>query len=239
VIGIAGAAVVLTGSLYTHRISGSPLQESLPALPSSITEKGYSDETSLRIAASADSSDPSVKNFISSQIPSPGQQGGLARICDLWENISRNWHYVPDPGPDNHFQPADVSLRNNFTGNCLDFAILNAAVIKNAGGEPRIVIAYDTKGEGHAYPEVYMGNSLDEIQEAGDYLSSRYNGTPVYWHITREDDGTTDYWLNLDWQADHPGGPIFADNGSYHASSLSGLGTYYADNGTPLPGNTG
>jgi hypothetical protein len=120
-------------------------------------------------------------------------------------------------------------------GNCLDFSILNAAAIESLGGTSRVVIAYNPEEGGHAYPELYIGDSMEDLQTVGTYIVSRYNATNLYWHTTRSPAGITQYWLNLDWQAKYPGGPFFADNGTYYASYLTGTGERYFDNGTLVP----
>lgn len=97
------------------------------------------------------------------------------------------------------------------------------------------MIAYNPEEGGHAYPELYIGNSMTDLQTVGIYIVSRYNATNLYWHTTRSPAGITQYWLNLDWQAKYSGGPFFADNGTYYASYLTGTGESYFDNGTLVP----
>jgi hypothetical protein len=164
----------------------------------------------------------------------PEGKNTISQVCDLWEAITNHWNYTPDPPEGNNYQPASESISNGLVGNCLDYTILNAAVITALGGESRVVTAYDSDGKGHAYPEIYLGNSAEDIQTIGTYLQSRYNTTAVFWHSTIGPDGTTSYWLNLDWQARYPGGPLFVDNGTYYASSVSGNGERYTDSGYPV-----
>jgi transglutaminase-like putative cysteine protease len=87
----------------------------------------------------------------------------IAQVCDLWEAIYANWSNVRDPPDFNYYLPASDSIMNGLKGNCVDYAILNAAVIASIGGKARVVIAYDSQGNGHAYPEVYLGDSIEEL----------------------------------------------------------------------------
>ena len=236
---IAGASHAFTGYIL-HPPSGgqnaSP-QAPLPPLPAPDGHAGQPGETDGRIAASADYGNPVVKNFISAHTRNNGSVNTIAQVSDIWEAIYTNWSYVRGPPDFSYYTPASDSIADGMKGNCLDYAILNAAVVASLGGQARVVTAYDPKEGGHAYAEVYMGDSLHDIQPVGTYIASRYNATTIYWHTTRGPDGNTEYWLNLDWQAKYPGGPYFADNGTYYASSLSGTGERFLDNGSLVAGS--
>jgi hypothetical protein len=233
---IAGAAQVLTGFIQAPVLSGTaPIPaSSLPALGSLAASGATADVIAEQIAGSVDYQDPAVKNFVAAHTRSTGSGNTIAQVSDLWEAIHARWRYVPDPATTNQFHPAGDTIRNGLQGNCLDYAILNAAVIRYLGGTVRIVSAYNPQGEGHAYTEVYAGDSITGIMAVGDYLAARYNTTMIHWHSTTGPDGSTQYWLNLDWQAPYPGGPFFADNGTYYASSLTGTGLQYTDSGNPV-----
>ncbi len=41
----------------------------------------------------------------------------------------------------------------------------------------------------------------------------RYKCNSVAYHTQQDNQGKTQYWLNLDWSAKHPGGPFFHDVG--------------------------
>jgi Transglutaminase-like superfamily len=237
VIVIAGAAEVLAGGIRQSlpegqaSISGS----SLPVLLSSPIPGGLADETSERIAESADYQDPAVKNFVASHTHISGGANTIAQLSDLWEAIHANWTYTGNPTDTNEFHPAGETIGNGLKGNCLDYAILNAAIIESLGGTARVVSAYNPQGEGHAYAEVYAGDSVSGIMAVNAYIASRYHATALYLHTTAGPGNTTEYWLNLDWQAPYPGGPFFGDNGTYYASFLTGTGIRYEDNGNPVP----
>jgi len=84
-------------------------------------------------------------------------------------------------------------------------------MIESVGGSARIVTAQNSTS-GHAYPELYIGNSSAKFEEAAAYIRQRYHVTDVGCHITLGEDGPR-YWLNLDWWSRHPGGRFFADDG--------------------------
>jgi transglutaminase-like putative cysteine protease len=159
----------------------------------------------------------------------------IARVFDLWELIDGRWKYVRGPPDTSRYQAAGSSVTDGLSGNCLDYAILNAAVVKSLGGDARVVIAENPKEGSHAYAEVYVGNSIADIEPVGAYIAQRYNTTTINWHTVTGSGGKTEYWLNLDWQAQYPGGPFFADNGTYYATYLTGTGQRYGDDGTPVP----
>jgi hypothetical protein len=228
----AGAVVVISGfnQPQVTQISSPAIQ--LPVLPVLSGHAGTPSETARRIARAADFQDPAVKNFVAAHSPNGGGAPSIAEVSNLWEGISADWTFVRGPPDSSNYTPASVSLADGMEGNCLDFSILNAAVIASLGGTARVVIAYNPEEGGHAYPELYIGDSIRDLQSAGTYIAGRYNATTMHWHTTTGPFGRTEYWLNLDWQAKYPGGPFFADNGTYYASYLTGNGERFFDNGT-------
>ena len=56
-------------------------------------------------------------------------------------------------------------------GDCDDYAVLLAALIKDIGGSPRIVVTHN-----HAYAEVYLCKEEDTktLQGFVDYIGERY-----------------------------------------------------------------
>ena len=229
----ASALHVQTGSVQVPDQGARSAPSFLPSLPVISSHQGDPDDTARKIARSADFSNPVVTKFVETHTAPAGGMNTISQVCDLWDAITSHWRYVPDPPEGNQYQPASESVSDGLAGNCLDYAILNAAVISTLGGESRVITAYDAGGNGHAYPEVYLGNSADEIQTIGAYLNSRYNTTAIFWHTTVGPDGRNYYWLNLDWQARYPGGPLFVDNGTYYAHSVSGTSEKYTDSGYP------
>jgi len=167
---------------------------------------------SAAIRDALDSHDPVTRDFAVSLIPQAhGGSFNLAQICDLWETVYSRWTYVDDPSGDDYFSPASRTIALGFKGDCDDFAIVVAAMIESIGGSARIVTAQNGT-YGHAYPEVYVGDTLEEFEAAAAYIRKRYHVTDVGCHITTGEDGPR-YWLNLDWWSSHPGGKFYADEG--------------------------
>ncbi|MCK9630581.1 MAG: transglutaminase-like domain-containing protein [Methanoregula sp.] len=167
---------------------------------------------SVAIRDAMDSRDPVTRDYAVSLIPrAHGGTFNLAQICDLWENVYSRWTYVDDPRGEEYFSPASRTIALGFKGDCDDFAIVVAAMIESVGGSARIVTAKNGTS-GHAYSEVYIGNTSEQFEEAAAYIRQRYHVTDVGCHITTDADGPR-YWLNLDWWSTHPGGRFFADDG--------------------------
>jgi transglutaminase-like putative cysteine protease len=234
---VAAGAVLAAGFPQgpAHGLAGQAPAPVLPVLSPTPFHAGQPDETAQRIAASADYRDPDVDHFVSLHTGTPGGVNTIARVCDLWELIYTRWNYVRGPPDYSKYQAASSSVTDGLSGNCLDYAILNAAVVKSLGGDARVVIGGNQKEGSHAYAEVYVGETIADIQPVGAYIAQRYNTTTINWHTVTGSGGKTEYWLNLDWQAQYPGGPFFADNGTYYATYLTGTGQRYGDNGTPVP----
>jgi len=129
----------------------------------------------------------------------------LGQICDIFDFCYQNWSYVNDPVTLDYFSKASETLRNGLNGDCDDFAILLCALICAIGGEARISFAYDNNS-GHAFTEVNIGKT-DRLQ-VEKYLTARY-GYNEMWH---KEDSYGNWWLNMDWQAQYPGGQYWKYN---------------------------
>ena len=183
---------------------------------------------------------PTVHNFALQQVQhSSAGYYNIAQICDVWQTMYNQWTYVSDPPNFDYWTSASDSINNGLKGNCADYATLNAAVIESIGGSSRVVTACAPGGSPcHAYAEVYLGDTQSDLQTATDYICSRYtcgsNGRGISYHPYTDAQGNTEYWLNLDWSANFPGGPFFQDDGTYHVFYPDG--SYYdttCSGGTP------
>jgi hypothetical protein len=164
------------------------------------------------IQSAVDSNNPVTRDYAVSNIPRyHGGSFNLAQLCDLWDVVYDSWTYVDDPRGAEYFSPASRTIALGLKGDCDDFAIVVAAMIESVGGKTRIVTAANGTS-GHAYPEVYVGNTSAQFEAAEAYIRQRYHVTEVGCHIT-DGPGGPRYWLNLDWWNSHPGGRFFADNG--------------------------
>ena len=154
---------------------------------------------------------PITRDFAVKLIPkSHSGEYSIAQICDVWQYVNSRWTYVNDPNGFNYWSPASRTINLGLKGDCDDFAILITSLNTAIGGSSRTVIV-----PGHAYPEVYIGNSKENVQKIVDYISKRYNCKTVFYHHETDSQGVTRYWLNLDWSAKHPGGPFADDDGEY------------------------
>jgi len=207
--GIGSAGADSTGIfLYQNIVNASQNGQALMNSSGSVPE----DRRSAAISDALDSHDPVTRDFAVSIIPrAHGGTINLAQICDLWETVYTRWTYVDDPNGEDYFSPASRTIALGFKGDCDDFAIAVAAMIESIGGNARIVTAQNST-YGHAYPEVYIGNTPEEFKVAAAYIRKRYHVTDVGCHITTGEEGPR-YWLNLDWWSNHPGGKFYADEG--------------------------
>jgi hypothetical protein len=73
-----------------------------------------------------------------------------------------------------------------------------SALLKYMGFNTRIVTATNTD-YGHAYPELYIGNSKETAYEILRYVQGRYSYAENIWYSGRElEGGDLQYWLNFD-----------------------------------------
>jgi transglutaminase-like putative cysteine protease len=142
-------------------------------------------------------------NSVALVATSPGEFN-LGQVCDIFDFCYQNWSYVNDPISRDYYAKASETLKNGLNGDCDDFAILLCSAILAVGGEARISFAYNSDG-GHAFTEVNIGTT--DRRSVEKYLTARYGHTEL-WH--KEENGN--WWLNLDWQANYPGGKYFKYN---------------------------
>lgn len=133
----------------------------------------------------------------------------IGQICDIYDYLYKNWTYVNDPKGGDYYAPASESAVL-MKGDCDDFAILMASCIEAIGGSARVISA---KGNevGHAYAEVHLANDKSHADNLTNSISRRYGGKTVHYTVNDDKD---DFWLNLDWSANHPGGKFFKNVGT-------------------------
>src|SRR5208283_780719 len=250
---IAQAALILTptptptqtGWVYDPKTGGyvdvAAPQVTIPlsaitAAPATVmvtpTDDPYAIEAQ-KTAQAIDYSNPIVKNFANTQVQhSSSGNYNTAQIGDVWQSIFNQWTYVSDPPTFDYFTPASDSITSGLKGNCEDYAILNAAVIESIGGSSRVVTACAPGGSPcHAYAEVALAKTQSDLQAAANYICSRYHCEKIYYHIESDNQGNTEYWLNLDWQANYPGGKFFDDDGTFQVFYPNGLHVTEKDTG--------
>ena len=143
----------------------------------------------------------------------PGEYN-IDQIGSIYNYLKGGWKYVNDPRGVDYYSSASNTLQLGKdleclgAGDCDDFAILMSALIESIGGTTRVILAYN-ENSGHAYTEVYLGqadNNDHHVEEMINWLKSEYDTEKIYTHI---DPNNKDVWLNLDWSADHQGGPFW------------------------------
>jgi len=146
----------------------------------------------------------------------PGDRS-VEQVCSIYDYLKNNWNYTGDPRCEEYYRYANQTLRlgerinRAGAGDCDDFAILMSALIENIGGTTRINLAYGG-AEGHAYTEVYLGDLDDEddkVKRTISWLRKEYNVAEINVHSGNIHGDDKEVWLNLDWWADHPGGPFY------------------------------
>lgn len=176
------------------------------------------------IAQAIDYGSRTTINFARSHIQNSNSGDyNLAQVCDLWDYAYRNWHYVNDPQGMDYFSSASNTISISLKGDCDDYAILVAALVEAIGGTSRVVTASDSDGNYHAFAEVYISDSEKDVDRVSDYIKNRYPGVDgIRYSYETDSSGTTHYWLNLDWWANHPGGPYKANTNraSYYSSDM-------------------
>jgi len=188
---------------------------------SQVTSEANSEDMRANLIAQAiDWQNPVVKNFANARVQKTSSgfssegEINIAQVADVWQSIHNQWTYVSDPPDYTYWTSASDSINNGLRGNCADYAILNAAVIVAIGGSARVIRACPPDGSiCHAYAEELTDPTAR--QSISDYIGKRYGSKSINWHIETDFQGNTQYWLNLDWQANYPGGPYFKDNGIY------------------------
>lgn len=179
-----------------------------------------------RIKAAVDYTNTSVRNFAAKQVTNePFNSVAKKQHSDeirqivhafaVFKYINSNWEYVNDPRGYEYNSKASETILNmsngKFTGDCDDHAILMAACVQAVGAKARIVCSREN-GKGHAYPELFLGSRSNA--ETTYYLLNELflnRDKKVFeYHI----DENGDYWLNLDYTANYPGGRFLQDRDS-------------------------
>ena len=175
-----------------------------PALSNPEMASGY-EEIAQRISSAITPMDPDVRYLavkLAQRYPGPYNIG---QVCAIWLQVKNKWKYTDDPRGQEYFASGSETFRT-VGGDCDDFAIFIASLVESIGGTTRIVLGYN-KISGHAYPEVYMAKTQSDAKaftEALGQLFGTPRGTSYFYHKAKNG-----YWLNLDWSANHPGGPFF------------------------------
>lgn len=137
------------------------------------------------------------------------------QALSIFKEVRKRWNYVYDPIGEDYYQKASETLNQlNFDdqmkGDCDDYSILVAALIKSIGGEVQLVkTEVEIEGGntiGHIYPEVNIGSKKDlEVTAyliATKLFKNEVNGKNIYYY----EDNEGVIWLNFDYNDYYPGG---------------------------------
>ena len=128
----------------------------------------------------------------------------ICRQLSLIKYIKRNFKYVSDPSGFDYFAPPTESIAL-MAGDCDDYSILMASVIKAIGGNVRVIWAPK-----HVYPELFCGDktSFDKYLSAiYIFFEKEIGNKQIYYRL----DKNQNYWLNLDYTDRYPGSAYFCD----------------------------
>jgi hypothetical protein len=164
------------------------------------------------ITGAIDFDNPEVRNFALSAVKEhfSGEQDNnryrtIIQCFSVFREINPKWTYVSDPKSREYFAKASESIKT-LAGDCDDHSILMAACIRAIGGTPRLIHT-----TGHIYPELLIGTKSD--LESINYIvkkelfSLESSGKKLVYHI----DNHGQVWLNLDYTAKYPGGPLMSE----------------------------
>ena len=142
----------------------------------------------------------------------PGEYN-IDQVCKIYNYIYKNWKYVSDPRGIDYYSKASLTINNDLTGDCDDFAILLATVIESVGGRARISSATNKNRDVHAFTEVYFKEDPQIIYERINYhfqnVFELLFGIKKVKEINFTHDPKGGIWLNLDWNSKYPGGQYF------------------------------
>lgn len=171
------------------------------------------DTQAAKVVEAMDYTNPTTRDYALSLIDkNHGGDYNIAQICDVWEKIYKRWTYVNDPEGFNYYSPASRTINLGLKGDCDDFAIVMASSILAIGGTPRVILASNKDGGGHAYAEIAIASSKSNFQKIANYVCKRYHCTRIAYRTSTKN-GKTEYWLNLDWSSKHPGGSYYENDG--------------------------
>lgn len=154
-----------------------------------------------------DPTEPLVRNTAVQLASRSGGPYNVGQIAAIWSSVRQRWRYVNDPRGREYVAMPRESIENSYAGDCDDFAVTLAAMLGAIGGEARVVFMEGPQG-GHAYAEACVREPAADV--ATKLVSfygrdwARYAGTRRV--VAYRSSAECPVWLNLDWNANVPGG---------------------------------
>lgn len=159
------------------------------------------------LAEACDYDLPYTKSFANQLAKRAPGTFNFRQVCEIYNYCYSNWSYVNDPKHSEYIAKASESIASSLSGDCDDYAVLMASCLIAIGGDVAITCAYNNNS-GHAYAELNITEmDLNEIKIVLEEMYPHVSLDEVY---TRSDD--YGIWLNLDWQANYPGGKYWEAN---------------------------
>ena len=122
----------------------------------------------------------------------------ICRQFSLLKYIKTNFKYVSDPSDFDYFASPQESI-NLMAGDCDDYSILMASVLKSIGANVRIIWS-----PRHVYPELYCGNKANfekYVSAIYIFFEREIGKKQIYYRL----DKNGDYWINIDYTDLYPG----------------------------------
>lgn len=141
------------------------------------------------------------------------------QFFSVFKEIYSKWKYVYDPVDEDYYSSASNTLKQLdydefFKGDCDDYSIMMAAMIRAIGGEVRLVRTVVQLGDrevGHMYPEVKFGDSKDLETVVylikNIYFVEEARGKSIFYY----EDSKGFVWLNFDYNDAYPGGKYMSE----------------------------
>jgi len=131
----------------------------------------------------------------------------VEQVAAIWTHVRTHWRYINDPRGREYVALPRESIENQYAGDCDDFAVTLAAMVRAIGGEARVVFMESPRG-GHAYAEACVAEEPGAVAaKLARYYGrnwARFAGGRQHVAYRASDDCPV--WLNLDWNASVPGG---------------------------------
>jgi len=154
-----------------------------------------------------------VKNFKAYQSVTPSLS--VLHAMSIFKEVRNRWNYVYDPAGEDYYASASETLSqlesdDLLKGDCDDYSIMIAALIKATGGETQLVRTVikneDGTLTGHLYPEVKIGTKKD-LETLAYLIKNKFfpkesKDKAIFYYIDKEDN----VWLNFDYNEYYPGG---------------------------------
>lgn len=178
------------------------------------------------LRASIDFKEPVVRNFATSAAIKYFQEDAhlsqnrkWVQFFSIFKEIYGNWIYVYDPVDGDYYSKTSETISQLkddgfFKGDCDDYSIMMAGMIKAVGGEVRLVRTTVQQGDrqvGHMYPEVKIGDSKDlefvVYLIKNVFFINESKGKSIYYY----EDAKGFIWLNFDYNDSYPGGKYMSE----------------------------